>query len=193
MSNQPQVVTEEIELTPHPMDAWRAALDALIACAPGDETAIAWHLLDASSQLPANRGAIEQLLHEATRANGKCLLTEAQAKQRLEQRFAGCALDALGFTRLAPWIGIDLSAAGSREQQPTGQSGTASSGEHEAQTPPHSNAPTTTIALSIQAQASPGLLVQQLCEARREPERESAPRSAAGESLLRPLGGSSCR
>ena len=68
MSNQPHVVTEEITLTVHPMDTWRTALDALIACAPGDETAIAWHLIDASSQLPVNRGAVDQL-HEAP-ANG---------------------------------------------------------------------------------------------------------------------------
>lgn len=31
---QPPV--EHIDLTPAPMDTWRAALDALIACAPGD-------------------------------------------------------------------------------------------------------------------------------------------------------------
>lgn len=84
MANQPHV-TEEITLTAHPMDAWRTALDALIACAPGDEAAIAWHLADASSQLPANRGAIAQLQREATRANGKCLVTESQAKKRLAE------------------------------------------------------------------------------------------------------------
>lgn len=42
---QPPV--EHIDLTPAPMDTWRAALDALIACAPGDTSDIAWHLSDA--------------------------------------------------------------------------------------------------------------------------------------------------
>lgn len=42
---QPPV--EHIDLTPAPMDTWRAALDALIACAPGDTSDIAWHLADA--------------------------------------------------------------------------------------------------------------------------------------------------
>lgn len=51
MTDKPQLMTEEIELIPHPMDAWRAALNALIACAPGDESAIAWHLTDAQAKL----------------------------------------------------------------------------------------------------------------------------------------------
>lgn len=38
---------EHIDLIPHPMDAWRAALNALIACAPGDGPAIAAHLAEA--------------------------------------------------------------------------------------------------------------------------------------------------
>jgi hypothetical protein len=42
---QPPV--EHIDLIPTPMDTWRAALDTLIACAPGDTSAIAWHLADA--------------------------------------------------------------------------------------------------------------------------------------------------
>lgn len=45
-----QLRVEEIDLIPHPMDAWRAALNALIACAPGDEAAIAWHLADAQAK-----------------------------------------------------------------------------------------------------------------------------------------------
>lgn len=63
MSNKPPV--EHIELTPRPMDAWRAALGALIAIAPGDATAIAWHLADATRQLQGDSGTVEQLLHEA--------------------------------------------------------------------------------------------------------------------------------
>ncbi|MFG9032299.1 hypothetical protein ACEPXA_08995 [Pseudomonas paraeruginosa] len=35
---QPPV--EHIDLIPTPMDTWRAALDALIACAPGDTSDI---------------------------------------------------------------------------------------------------------------------------------------------------------
>lgn len=42
---QPPV--EHIDLIPTPMDTWRAALDVLIACAPGDTSSIAWHLADA--------------------------------------------------------------------------------------------------------------------------------------------------
>lgn len=50
MTDQPQIALEEIELIPHPMDAWRAALNALIACAPGDGPAIAAHLAEARQQ-----------------------------------------------------------------------------------------------------------------------------------------------
>jgi len=50
MTDKPQVALEEIELIPHPMDAWRAALNALIACAPGDGPAIAAHLAEARQQ-----------------------------------------------------------------------------------------------------------------------------------------------
>lgn len=47
MSTQPQCPIEEIELIPHPLDAWRAALNALIAVAPGNSADIAYHLDDA--------------------------------------------------------------------------------------------------------------------------------------------------
>ena len=50
MTDKPQLMSEEIELIPHPMDAWRAALNALIACAPGDSAAIAVHLGEARQQ-----------------------------------------------------------------------------------------------------------------------------------------------
>lgn len=50
MTDKPQLTTEEIELIPHPMDAWRAALNALIAYAPGDGPAIAVHLAEARQQ-----------------------------------------------------------------------------------------------------------------------------------------------
>lgn len=61
---QSQLPIEEIDLIPHPMDAWRAALDILIACAPGDVSALAWHLVDAQAlnqdqidRAPATPGA----------------------------------------------------------------------------------------------------------------------------------------
>jgi len=47
MHNKPQIPTEEITLIPHPLDAWRMALNALIAVAPGTSADIAWHLKDA--------------------------------------------------------------------------------------------------------------------------------------------------
>ncbi|WP_373389011.1 hypothetical protein [Pseudomonas alcaligenes] len=47
MSNKPQISFEEIELIPHPLEAWRMALNALIAVAPGTAVDIAWHLKDA--------------------------------------------------------------------------------------------------------------------------------------------------
>ncbi|HEJ6187117.1 TPA: hypothetical protein SL832_005174 [Pseudomonas aeruginosa] len=103
MTDKPQLMTEEIELIPHPMDAWRAALNALIACAPGDSAAIAVHLAEARQQalvfvdrttategtrklvdrlmlIGAGRIVGEQLKREATRANGKCLLTDSEAE-----------------------------------------------------------------------------------------------------------------
>lgn len=101
--------------------------------------------------------------------------------------------DAFGFTRRVPLMGADFSVAGTPGHQPVAQPGAAACAEHLAQTPPHANAPTTTTALLRPAPATPGLLVQQLCEARREPARESAPLSAAGGALVRPSGGSSCQ
>lgn len=52
-----QSPVEHIDLIPTKMDTWRAALDALIACAPGDVAAISWHLADAhqSNQLVVDR------------------------------------------------------------------------------------------------------------------------------------------
>gem|GEM_PF-3388080 len=63
-----QIPTEYIDLIPHPLDAWRAALDAVIACAPGDAIDVAWHLADAQVQVrlsldrsPASAG-VRQLI-----------------------------------------------------------------------------------------------------------------------------------
>lgn len=44
MSNQPQIPFEKIDLIPHRLDVWRAALDALIAMAPGSTDDVAYHL-----------------------------------------------------------------------------------------------------------------------------------------------------
>ncbi|CAD5107214.1 hypothetical protein [Zestomonas carbonaria] len=114
-----QLPIEEIELIPHPMDAWRAALNALIACAPGDETAIAWHLVDASSQLPASRGAVQALLHEATRANGKCLLTKREAVSRISAETSAQIIRGLGLPELRPASALGIAQpACSRSQKP---------------------------------------------------------------------------
>lgn len=50
MSDKPQISIEEIELIPHQLDAWRMALNALIAVAPGTTADVAWHLKDAREQ-----------------------------------------------------------------------------------------------------------------------------------------------
>src|SRR5690606_28661836 len=47
MHSRPQLPIEKIVLIPHPLDAWRMALNALIAVAPGTSADIAWHLNDA--------------------------------------------------------------------------------------------------------------------------------------------------
>lgn len=47
MSNQSQIPVEEIVLIPHALDAWRMALNALIAVAPGTAGDIAVHLKEA--------------------------------------------------------------------------------------------------------------------------------------------------
>lgn len=144
MTDKPQIALEEIELIPHPMDAWRAALDAVIACAPGDESAIGWHLADAQAKLtvcldrtPATAGtrqivdrlmligagriiggrlSTEALLQEATRANGKCLLTPAGAAARLSRSASDTAFSVVqGVQPIHPGAGLELPA---RSAQP---------------------------------------------------------------------------
>lgn len=109
MSNQPQIPVEEIELIPHPLDAWRAALNALIAVAPGSSADIAWHLSDARTNTLICRdfGAATQgearlidrlMLLGAGKLVGQHLDT-ASAKQN-------CSLvNDLGFSCLARSIG----------------------------------------------------------------------------------------
>jgi len=162
---------EHITLQPHPLDAWRRALDALIACAPGDATAIAWHLVDASSQLQANRGAIEQMLEQQASADR----------------------DAFGFTRRAWRIGTDFSAAGMHEHRQVAQPGAASSAAHMAAEAPLSNECQAASVPVHQGQAAPAFPAQQRDKATLEPGHESAPRFAAGGFLDRPSGDSSCQ
>lgn len=129
MQNLPQCPIEEIVLLPHPMDAWRTALNVLIACAPGDGSAIAAHLAEARQQAlvcvdrtGATPGAAklvdrltligvsrligQQLKSEATRANGKCLLTDTKAREISER-----LMDGLGRrSRLARAMGTSIQA-----------------------------------------------------------------------------------
>lgn len=107
MFNNPQCPIEEIELIPHPMDAWRAALTALIACAPGDGAAIAAHLAEARGQALvfvdrtyATPGVTKMVDRLMLLGAGKLL------GQRLnEQHTSDGVLAALGFTQLARAIG----------------------------------------------------------------------------------------
>lgn len=100
MSNQPHV-TEEITLTAHPMDAWRTALDALIACAPGAEAAVQWHLIDAlgqfalrtsrqaAGQQPLSAGHAAEALRIRGRAMAEFALDEVRQHQVREQDRTG--------------------------------------------------------------------------------------------------------
>ncbi len=51
---------EHITLQPHPLDAWRRALDILIACAPGHPADVANHLRDAAMGMGAKPAPSEQ-------------------------------------------------------------------------------------------------------------------------------------
>ncbi|HEJ2039538.1 TPA: hypothetical protein SLV86_001292 [Pseudomonas aeruginosa] len=114
---------EHIDLIPHPMDAWRAALNALIACAPGDGPAIAAHLAEAREHAlvivdrtlatPGTAKLVDRLmLIGAGRLVGDRLTSQdvqpmsaVQAAVRLHQLMG---LDAA----LDPFIGVDYSRAG---------------------------------------------------------------------------------
>ncbi len=51
---------EHITLQPHPLDAWRRALDILIACAPGHPADVGNHLRDAAMGMGAKPSLSEQ-------------------------------------------------------------------------------------------------------------------------------------
>ncbi|MCY1366554.1 hypothetical protein D9M69_534560 [compost metagenome] len=100
MSN-PQITMEEIVLLPHPLDAWRGALEALIACAPGSEFDIAWHLADAAGKLQRAPEELSVGHTEARLINQLVLLSAGrQAGAQLEP-----VRNLYGFMRAASAIG----------------------------------------------------------------------------------------
>lgn len=116
MTDQPQVALEEIELIPHPMDAWRSALNALIACAPGDGPAIAAHLAEARQQAlvfvdrtPASAGTARLIDRLMLLGAGQLVGQQLKAKAYQDLR------NELGFSHHAPLLGIDFAALGSSE------------------------------------------------------------------------------
>jgi hypothetical protein len=123
MHNHPQLPIEEITLIPHPMDAWRAALNALIACAPGDGPAIAAHLaearlhaltfIDRTCATPGTTKLVDRLMLIGA---GKLV------GQRLDALGRSGQVDSLGFTTNAPVIGLSYSRpANADDQQAAGQ------------------------------------------------------------------------
>lgn len=134
MSNTPQIPVEEIELIPHPMDAWRAALNALIACAPGDGPAIAAHLaearlhaltfVDRTCATPGTTKLVDRLMligagklvGQRLDAQGALNRNEAETIGRRVQ------VGSLGFITNAPVIGLGYPRpARAGDQQAAGQ------------------------------------------------------------------------
>lgn len=192
MSNQPQIPVEEIDLIPHPLDAWRATLNALIAVAPGKAVDIAWHLNDARERTLICRDFSAATQGEAKLIDRLMLLGAGKlVGQRLDTLEA--THNTFGFTHRAQLIGIDLSAAGSRGLQPTDQPDAALPCLHAAQKAPLASLCPASSAQAPQDQPTPASPSQQPDTAIPESGHESAPRSAAGESLDRPLGDSSCQ
>lgn len=189
MTDKPQVALEEIELIPHPMDAWRASLDALIACAPGDGPAIAAHLAEARQQAlmfvdrtPATAGTRKLvdylMLIGAGRLVGQKL--DAKANRRRNE---------LGFSHHAPLLGIDFAAHGSRGHQSAAQPTLASCAVHEAHT---EHLASQQSASSAQAEPGqrPATPAAQPGKASSAQAPESAPQPAVTEP--RPSGDSPC-
>lgn len=192
MSNHPQIPVEEIDLLPHPLDVWRASLNALIAVAPGTAADIAWHLNDAREKTLVCRDFSAASQGEAMLIDRLMLLSAGKLfGHRVDTQQT--SLNTFGFTHRAQLIGIDLSAAGSRGLLPADQPDTASSCSHAAQKTPLASPCPTSIAQAPQGQPTPASPSPQPDTATLDPGHESAPRSAAGESLDRPLGDSSCQ
>lgn len=184
MSDQPQVVLEEIELIPHPMDAWRAALNALIACAPGDGPAIAAHLAEARQQAlvfvdrtPASAGTAQLIDRLMLISAGRIVGDQLQGK-------ANIGRNEHGFKRQAQLIGVDFAG-----RQPAAQPALASSAARVAPSEPLASSSTASSAQAVQGQA-PASPAAQPGKASNEPAPGSAPQSEATES--RPLGDSPC-
>lgn len=111
MPNHPQMPVEEIDLMPHPLDAWRAALNALIAVAPGVTADIAWHLKDAREKTLVCRDFSAASQGEAKLIDRLMLLGAGKLMSKRLNTQAK-TYNELGFTHQAPLIGIDLSTAG---------------------------------------------------------------------------------
>ena len=187
MTDKPQVALEEIELIPHPMDAWRAALNALIARAPGDQAAIDWHLADARQHAlvhvdrapsPYVAKLVDRLMLIGA---GGFVGQQLKAKSYQDLR------NELGFTPAAEVIGIDFAAPHGR--RPVAQPELASSPEHATQparlasSSPASSAPAEPGQRPATPAAQPG-------KASTAQAPESAPQPAVTEPL--PSGDSPC-
>jgi hypothetical protein len=190
MTDKPQLMTEEIELIPHPMDAWRAALNALIACAPGDGPAIAAHLAEARQQAlvfvdrtPASAGTAKLIDRLMLLGAGQLVGQQLKAKAWQDLR------NELGFSHHAPLLGIDFAAHGSRGRLSAAQPALASSAGHVAHTErlasqqPASSAPAEPGQRPATPAAQPG-------KASTAQAPEAAPQPAVNEP--RPSGDSPC-
>lgn len=187
MSDQPQVALEEIELIPHPMDAWRTALNALIARAPGDQAAIAWHLADARQHalVHVDRTAAPYAAKLVDRlmliGAGGFVSQQLKAKAYQELR------NELGFRPEAEVIGVDFAASHGR--RPAAQPAPASSSEHAAQPTHPASASPASRAPAEQGQR-PAAQAAQPDKASSAPAPESAPQPEVTEP--RPSGDSPC-
>ncbi|WP_312466978.1 hypothetical protein [Stutzerimonas nitrititolerans] len=73
---------EHITLQPHPLDAWRRALDILIACAPGHPADVGNHLRDAAMGM----GAKPSLSEQETRLVQRLLIAADVAMHQADSR-----------------------------------------------------------------------------------------------------------
>lgn len=187
MSDQPQVALEEIELIPHPMDAWRAALNALIARAPGDQAAIAWHLADARQHalVHVDRAAAPY----AAKLVDRLMLIGAGVfvSQQLTAKAYQDLRNAFGFRPEAEVIGVDFAAP--HGHRPAAQPAPASSSEHAAQ-PTHPASVSPASRAPAEQGQRPAAQAAQPGKASSAPAPESAPQPEVTEP--RPSGESPC-
>ncbi len=126
--------------------------------------------------------------HACFRVNVWLVAGEVPAADALPQ-----PVDAFGFTHQAPLLGTYPAAPDSHERRPVDRAGIASPCAHAARTEPLASALPASSDPVTQAQAGPASPSVRPDTATPAPGHESAPRSAAGESLQRPSDGSSCR